>query len=162
MVETWKDIKGYEGLYQVSDVGNVRRNGVNLKPGIGKNGYPLVVLSKNGRVKTVLVHRIVAETFIPNPSNFKCVNHKDETRDNNRVHNLEWCDHRYNNSYGHRMMKEVAKKSRAVEQWLQGELVQVWSSTKEAERNGYSSGCISLCCNGKRPSHLGYEWRWSL
>lgn len=110
MVETWKDIKGYEGLYQVSDVGNVRRNGVNLKPGIGKNGYPLVVLSKNGRVKTVLVHRIVAETFVPNPSNFKCVNHKDETRDNNRVHNLEWCDHRYNNSYGHRMMKEVAKK----------------------------------------------------
>ena len=162
MVENWKDVVGYEGLYQVSDIGNVRRNMVNLKAGIGKNGYPLVVLSKNGKTKSHYVHRLVAEAFIPNPHEFKCINHKDESRDNNRVSNLEWCDYRYNNSYGHRMIKEVATKSRAVEQWLNGKIVRVWSSTKEAERNGYRSGCISLCCNGKRVSHLGYEWRWSL
>ena len=162
MFEEWKDIKGYEGLYQVSNLGNVRRNGKNLRPGISKIGYPLVVLSKNGKAKSIFVHKLVAIAFLPNPNNLKCVNHKDESRGNNRADNLEWCDHRYNNSYGHRMMKEVATKSRAVEQWLNGKIVRTWSSTKEAERNGYSSGCISLCCNGKRLSHLGYEWRWSL
>lgn len=162
MFEEWRDIEDYEGLYQVSNLGNVRRNGANLRQGIGKNGYPLVTLSKNGKTKSYYVHRLVAVAFIPNPNNLKCINHKDESRDNNRVQNLEWCDYRYNNAYGHRMMKEIATKSRAVEQWLNGKLIRVWSSTKEAGRHGYRSGCISLCCNGKRWSHNGYEWRWSL
>lgn len=162
MTEIWRDIDGYVGLYQVSNYGNVRRNGVNLKPGIGKNGYPLVVLSRGGKTKSRYVHWLVATTFIPNPNKFRCINHKDETRNNNHVDNLEWCTYAYNNSYGTRLIREILTKSRAVEQWNNGKLVRIWSSTKEAERNGYRSGCISLCCNGKRHSHNGYEWRWSL
>lgn len=162
MLEIWKEIEGYEGLYQVSNLGNVRSQNKTLTPGIGKNGYPLVVLSKNGKTKSFYVHKLVALAFIPNPNNLKCINHKDEGRANNRVDNLEWCDYNYNNSYGTRRLREVQTKSRKVEQLENGRLVKVWSSTREAQRNGFVSGCISLCCNGKRQSHKGYEWQWSL
>ena len=162
MLEIWKDIEGYEGMYQVSNFGNVKREDRHLKPGIGENGYPLVVLSKEGKTKSFYVRRLVASAFLPNPNNLKCINHKDETRTNNRVDNLEWCSYKYNNSYGTRLLREILTKSRKVEQLKNGILIKVWSSTREAQRNGFRSGCISLCCNGKRSSHQGYEWRWSL
>ena len=113
MKEIWKNIKGYENLYEVSNYGNVRsldhyRNNNNgiafqkgkiLKPGIQNTGYASVVLSKEGKTKCYKVHRLVAETFIPNTNNYKCVNHKDENKLNNMVENLEWCNHEYNNNY---------------------------------------------------------------
>lgn len=161
-METWKDVPDYEGIYQVSNLGNVRSRNKTLTPGIATNGYPLVTLSKNGKTKSFTVHKLVALAFIPNPNNLKCINHKDECRTNNRVDNLEWCDYRYNNAYGTRLLREIMTKSRKVEQFKNGRLVRVWSSTREAHRNGFRSGCISLCCNGHRHSHKGYEWRWSL
>lgn len=161
-MEIWKDVPDYEGIYQVSNYGNVRRDGKHLKPGIGSHGYPLVVLSKGGKTKSFTVHRLVASAFLPNPNNMKCVNHKDESRTNNHVDNLEWCSFKYNNAYGTRLLREISTKSQRVEQWKNGVLVKVWSSTREAHKNGFVSGCISLCCNGKRKSHKGYEWRWSL
>ena len=112
--EIYKDIKDLEGLYQVSNLGNVKslnyhRSGKSklLKPGKDKNGYLFVILSKNGKMKTFRVHRLVAETFIPNPNNLPCVNHKDENPSNNNISNLEWCDYQYNNSYGNHNKKIV-------------------------------------------------------
>lgn len=158
-MEVWCDIRGYEGLYQVSNEGRVRRGNHVLKPGV-KNKYLFVVLSANGKKTNAYVHRLVAQAFIPNPSGLGFVNHKDECRENNHFSNLEWCTQEYNNGYGTRTAREVQTKSRAVMQMLNGVCIRLWSSTKDAQRNGFRSGCISLCCNGKRKSHQGYEWRW--
>ena len=102
MEEIWKDIKGYEGLYQVSNIGRVRslKNDI-LKPFICKgDGHYYVGLYREGICKRYAVHRLVADTFIPNPNNLLCVNHIDEVKTNNIVSNLEWCTYRYNNRYG--------------------------------------------------------------
>lgn len=125
--ELWVDIKGYEGFYQVSNFGRVRSlprvivrkgyvsqhfNGKYLKSMIDKCGYLHVNLYKD-KLKTVKVHRLVAEAFIPNPDNLPCVNHKDEDKTNNQVDNLEWCTHAYNNSYGTHI-ERVANKHRGM------------------------------------------------
>lgn len=117
--EIWKDVVGYEGLYQVSNLGRVRsmeRMCVsklgsnrtvpphNLKPSSGR-GYLYYNLNKDGICKRVLAHRIVASAFIPNPFGYKTVNHKDEHKTNNEASNLEWCSHKYNNDYGQRKKK---------------------------------------------------------
>lgn len=113
MNETWKDIAGYEGLYQVSNKGNVRGidrknsrgtcvKGKILKVKVNRFGYSEVTLSKQGTTKTLKVHRIVAFAFVKNPNEIKMtqVNHKDENKLNNTAENLEWCDAKYNVNYG--------------------------------------------------------------
>ena len=120
MEEIWKDIEGYEGLYEVSSYGRVRslgqfvnhnyggdayRKGRILKPGLGSKKYLSVTLSKNGIQKQYSVHRLVAQAFIPNINNLPIINHKDEDRTNNSVDNLEWCDYKYNVNYGNRLNK---------------------------------------------------------
>ncbi len=107
MSETWKPIDGYEGFYEVSNMGRVRslprtignknRKGVVLKPNITPYGYQQVLLCKNGMRKQHKIHRLVANAFIPNPNNYPVINHKDWDTSNNSVDNLEWCDIRYNN-----------------------------------------------------------------
>ena len=126
MKEIWKDIKGYENLYQVSNLGNVRvldrhvnsgikynnkvkRKGQILKQFLKKNGYLQVVLSNNNTRKYIAVHRLVAETFLQNTHNLPQVNHKDENKLNNCVDNLEWCTAKYNCNYGTRT-KRISKK----------------------------------------------------
>ena len=101
-MEEWRAVPGYEGLYMVSNIGNVKsliKNKI-IKYFINKKGYRLVSLSKNGIIKKFSVHRLVAQAFIPNPDNLPQVNHKDEDKTNNNVDNLEWCDAKYNNNYG--------------------------------------------------------------
>ena len=109
-MEEWKSIPGYEGLYEVSSYGRVRsvdrydnrncfRKGKVLSPGIRLDGYLIINLCCNGKYKTISVHRLVALTFLPNPDNLPCVNHKDEDKTNNRVDNLEWCTQQYNLNY---------------------------------------------------------------
>lgn len=111
MKEVWKDIPGYEGMYQISNLGRVKslgstiREGWNLKEKILKltkepKGYLKVGLRKNGKIKTVRVHRLVAESFVANPENLPEVNHKDENKENNLADNLEWCTTKYNAGYG--------------------------------------------------------------
>ena len=111
MKEIWKDIKGYEGFYQVSNLGRVKslkrvaRNNHRvreriLKTYIDKDGYIKCCLCKEGKRKPLMVHRLVAKAFIPNVNNYPVVNHKDEVKDNNKVENLEWCTHKYNVNYG--------------------------------------------------------------
>ena len=101
MKEIWKDIKGYEGKYQISNLGKVKSligNSKILKPEI-RTGYYSVSLMKNKKKHYYRIHRLVAEAFIPNPNNLPMVNHKDEDKLNNIASNLEWCDNTYNSQY---------------------------------------------------------------
>lgn len=108
MVELWKDIEGFEGRYQVSNLGNVKslRYGGryevrNLVPKVNNKGYEWVELWKDRKRSCRQIHRLVATAFIPNPDPecYTIINHKDENPRNNRVNNLEWCDYKYNSKY---------------------------------------------------------------
>lgn len=158
--EIWRDVHGYEGLYKVSNKGNVRSvdrinhigrkySGRMLRSAYDKDGYLQVALCKNGKMKTKKIHRLVAETFIPNPNGFSEVNHKDEIKTNNYVENLEWCTRKYNVNYGtaiERIVEKTSKKVRAVNVKT-GEVIR-FKSTAEAQRKGYNSGNISLASRG--------------
>ena len=98
-MEIWKDIKDFEGLYWISNLGRVKnKHGKILKPEI-RNGYYSVDLVKNKKRYKCRIHRLVAEAFIPNPDNLPMVNHKDENKLNDEASNLEWCDNTYNTHY---------------------------------------------------------------
>lgn len=167
MEEIYKDIEGYEGLYQVSNLGNVKSLKNNktkkekiLKPAI-RNGYKKVDLRKNKTKKTYSIHRLVAQAFIENPNNYPCINHKDECKTNNVVSNIEWCSYKYNSNYGS-CIKRIAKAlSKKVYQYSkEGELIAVWESTMECGRNGFKQSSVVSCCNGERKSHKGYIWSY--
>ena len=112
MTEQWKTVRGYEGLYCVSNTGRVvalpknSRGERELKP-CNIRGYRNVKLVKNGIYKNHYVHRLVAEAFIENPNQLPEVNHKDENKTNNCVENLEWCDRKYNCNYGNGQQKRL-------------------------------------------------------
>ncbi|MBQ7798752.1 MAG: HNH endonuclease [Clostridia bacterium] len=183
MKEIWKDIEGYESLYQVSNLGNVksldhiRKNGTNeymqkgklLKPQLNnKTRYFYIRLSKNGKVKSFLLHRIIAQAFIVNPNNYKEINHKDENPSNNSLQNLEWCDRKYNINYGtgnqRRSQTEIGTKKGAkkVCQFdLKNNLLKIWDSQSQIKKElGMAQSNICNCCNGKRQSAYGYKWRY--
>ena len=116
--EVWRDIEGYEMIYQVSNMGRVKRlDGIDsqgrnwkgriLSPGIDKGGYLKVCLYKEGKVNRFLVHRLVAHAFIPNPEGLPQINHIDEDKTNNLVDNLEYCDCKYNCNYGTHTERQV-------------------------------------------------------
>lgn len=171
--EFWRDVVGYEGLYQVSNWGRVKSLNYNhtgkekiLKLGKNNFGYLRVSLCKNGKEKNHKVHRLVAEAWLPNPDNLPCVNHKDEDKANNRVENLEWCDRAYNCNYGsrgERISKALTngKKSKPVVGISPntGEVIVDFPSTNEAGRNGFSQSAISRCCRNKGyKTHHGLIW----
>ncbi len=174
MKEIWKDIVGYEGYYQVSNLGRVKSLSRHcvvgwadflskekiLKQSINNGGYKYVWLHKSGQRKIFKIHRLVAMAFIPNPKGFRCVNHKDENRENNNVENLEWCTHSYNNSYGTRNDKFRKKMGKVVLQYTKdGEFVREWICMRVAEREtGIKS--IDAVCNGKRKSAGGFVWKY--
>lgn len=183
MEEIWKDIVGYEGLYQVSNIGNVRS--LNWKNcGYAKNlwlkphnkGYYQVELVKNKKKKTFVVHRLVSIAFIPNPENLPCVNHKDENKQNNCVENLEWCDYKYNNRYSMNLHPEryngLHRKSTPkygkrkcysiVQVSLNGEIVREWENSRTIFlETGMSDWSISECCRGNRKTAYGYKWQYA-
>ena len=102
MTEIWKNIEGYEGKYQVSNLGRVKSiigQEKVLHPKKHRNGHLQIGLHKDKKRKTMYIHRLVAQAFIPNPDNLPCVNHKDENPNNNNVDNLEWCTQKYNCNY---------------------------------------------------------------
>lgn len=177
MTEEWKDIKNYEGLYQVSNFGRILSLNYNrtgkpelMNPSETKGGYLVVELWKNKEKKRCLVHRIVAETFLENPENKPEINHIDEDKTNNRVDNLEWCEHKYNMNYGtrnERAAKAISKamtngklSKRVLQLSLTGHLIREWESTAECGRNGFSHGAVSACCLGKRKTHKGFRWEY--
>lgn len=171
--EIWKDIKGYEGLYKVSNKGRVYSHVSNkvLKRYCASNGYEQVNLRKNGKSKFFLTHRLVAEAFVNNDNNYPCVNHKDENIRNNSSDNLEWCTYKYNSHYGTRIKRitnsidydEVGKKnSKPILQYnLNGSLIKKWNSITECkEQTGFDKSNIVKCCRGKMKTAYGYVWRY--
>ena len=159
-MEIWKAVKGYEGLYEVSNLGNVRGLTANkvLKPHRNNHGYMKVDLYKNGNRKRFLVHRIVAETYIPNPKNYTQVNHKDENKTNNCVANLEFCDRKYNSNYGTAQERSAEKHKKAV---FCNELNKSFKSITEAARyTGICLQSISMCCRGKYATAGDFHWRF--
>lgn len=152
-MEEWKDIEGYEGLYQVSNEGKVRSLRTNkiMKPMIW-HGYAYVNFTINNVVNHKSVHRLVAEAFIPNPENKPCVDHINTLKDDNRVENLRWVSQLENNRNPitmDRMVKGHLDESRKVYQYKDGELVGEYYSIREAERKTKCNNSnIRRCCNG--------------
>lgn len=162
MTETWKAIAGYEGLYEVSDLGRVKSLNYNrmgmekiLKPLKHNKGYLQVSLSKDGHQKTIKVHHLVACAFIPNPRGLETINHKDEVKTNNSASNLEWMTRGDNKRYSANKQVQMLDKST-------GELLATFPSTMEASRiTGISQPDICTCCNEKLKSAGGYIWRYA-
>lgn len=167
MNEIWKPVVGYEGLYEVSNLGRVKSLNYNHtgKEGLlslvpDKNGYSKVGLCKNGKRKPYYVHRLVAEAFIPNPNNLPEVNHKIdnfEHRSDNRVENLEWCTAEYNSNYGSRN-KRISKKMKGSKNPTARKVKCVTTNeifdtlTEAYEEYNVNQGNICECCKGKRKS----------
>lgn len=183
LYEIWKDIKGYEESYQISNYGQIRnkKTGKLLKLHLNNAGYLIVTLCKT-TAHTYSVHRLVAINFISNPDNYPEVNHKDENKLNNFVwvnedgtvdldkSNLEWCSKQYNNNYGSRSnrisnkVKNGKKRSIHILQYdLDGNFIKEWPSMMEIHRQlGYSQGNISSYCSGTKKSAYGYIWKFKL
>lgn len=161
MIEIWKDIEGYNGIYQISNLGRVKSLGNTknkkdkiIKPVKNNKGYLRVTLHKSNVITRMYVHRLVAIAFIPNINNYPQINHIDENKLNNCVDNLEWCTNKYNCNYGTKN-KTISKKVVCVETG------KIYNSIREIERNlCISHTCISDCCNGKRKSAGGYHWEF--
>ena len=190
MEEIWKDIKGYEGLYQVSNLGNVRsldilinckgargidkhiRKGRILKKVINTKGYYYINLSKKSKIKNTRVHRLVAKAFIENPNNYKIINHIDGNKLNNRVDNLEWCTFSHNNkdAYKQGLKKPTWKGkynnlhplSKKVCQYdLEGNFIKEWDNASDIKRQlGYCAENIRNCCKGRRKKAHNFMWKY--
>lgn len=162
MKEIWADIKGYEGIYQVSNYGRVKnvQRGRIRKPAEDKDGYYQIKLSKNGAFTTQKVHRLVGLAFIKNNKNLPLINHKDENKKNNYYENLEWCDKQYNNTYGSRAKPKNGKK---VAQFIPGsdKLIGIYESISSASHKcKLCASDISHCCLGDVKTAGGYHWRY--
>jgi len=164
MKEVFLDIPNYEGLYQVSNFGNVKNTRTRklLRPAKDTSGYKFVYLYKNNSRKAISVHRCVALAFLPNPNNYPQINHRDEDKTNNFVDNLEWCDNKYNANYGTRTKRSAESHQKPILQFdKKGLYLRDWSSITNASKDlniQYSS--ISQCCSGHRGSAGGYIWKY--
>ena len=189
-IEIWRtavyDGKIYEGLYKVSNLGrilslNYRRTGKAelLKPIKQKNGYSTVCLGKNN---IILIHRLVAETFLPNPEGKPCVNHKIEGKKGKKINmvifnedgtidkkrtTIEWATYEENNNYATRNKRisdtqtNDPNKSKKVLQFSKtGDLIREWPSAAECGRNGFNSCNVTRCCRGEQKTHKGYVWKY--
>lgn len=179
MEEQWKDIPGYEGMYQVSNFGRVRSldrvvekqgrlhhiKGRILRQGKTHCGYYIIGFSKEDKRTYSSVHRLVAELFIPNPNNYPCVNHMDEDKTNNRAENLEWCTHLYNNTYLSRIERVLSKRMKPVTQMsLDGQIIKKFSSAKQASKEiGVNYSVILEVCKNKygRRTAGGFKWEYA-
>lgn len=175
MEEVWKDVKGYEGTYIISNKGKVVNicTGHIMQPKKNNRDYVQIRLNKNGCTQHWLLHRLVAVNFIDNPNQLPQINHKDENKDNNCADNLEWCDNTYNRHYGtgiqrmaehHDYKKMALMRSKPVNQYTKdGVFVKSWSSITAAALEitlKRSTGHISDCCSGKRLYAYDYIWKY--
>lgn len=185
-IEIWKDVVGYEGIYQVSNFGNVKsldkivfNNGSrrynNIKGRVlsqnktNGNGYRIVSLNNNGCSKNYYIHRLVASSFLENKNSFKYINHKDENKLNNNIDNLEWCDAKYNANYGtsrERARQKLLNNKSTSKQVSSHdrntmELIKTFPSISEASRQlNCAVQNISDALHGKQPTARGYIWKY--
>ena len=187
MTEIWRtavsDGEIYEGLYKVSNLGRIlslNYNGTGkadlMEPFQEKNGYLRVGFWKNGEYKKCYVHRLIAETFLPNPENKPCVNHKIEGEKGKKINmvifnedgtidkektTIEWVTYKENNDYGtHNERMAKTKSKRVLQLSLSGDIIREWPSTMECGRNGFTQQHVVDCCNGKRKSHKGFRFMY--
>lgn len=180
--EEWKDVVGYEGIYQVSNYGNVKSLARKICHGklcfISKEksiklclrgGYKTMCLRKNNFKKMIGVHRLVAMAFIPNPENKPFVDHIDGDRTNNAVRNLRWCTSKENMNNEvtfprnrDALQKAWNKRSRRVYQYnLNGEFIQEWTNARQASKaTGAIQQSIKYCCENKYRSANGFRWSY--
>ena len=184
MYEIWKDITGFENMYQVSNLGRVKSlpklkrvtvfNKAHIKimtkeriigGSLDKSGYIQINLRKNRKIKKYRIHRLVAEAFLPPIAGCNIVNHKNGIKNDNRLSNLEWCTEKDNT---HHCIYALKNKwwlchEKAVEQYsLEGILIERYSSITEAAKSvGILHSSISSCCNGKTKTSGGYVWRFA-
>ena len=162
--EYWKPVVGYEGLYEVSNLGRVKSYYFKgtikiITPSINRGGYLQITLCKDKKKKNHLIHRLVAEAFLPNPLNLPQVNHKSENKLDNSVENLEWCDAKYNINYGTAIKRSAEKRSKTVFQYdLNGNFIKEWKSESDCRRNGFKG--VSSCCLGKLKQHKGFIFKY--
>lgn len=179
-MEVWKDISGYEGYYQISDLGRIRSldryanvcgggkrlvKGKIIKPVKCTNGYYEASLSYKGVRKVLLLHRVVAEAFIPNPHNLPEVNHKDENPANNEVNNLEWCTSKYNANYGTRNERMlIGRETKPVIQLdRNGKFIKRWECMMEACREcGADISSMIRVCKGRQKTCKGFKWEYEV
>lgn len=160
----FEEIKGFP-QYEINTKGQIRNSNKHiLSQSISNNGYYRVHLCKNGKAKWYAVHRLVAETFIPNPLHLPEVNHKDENKLNNNVENLEWCDSKYNVNYGTRNKRMSKTKTNNKQLSLQVKCIEtniIYPSIMEAERQtGIYNTAIGRVCKGKQKTAGGYQWKY--
>lgn len=187
-MEEWKDIKGYDGLYQVSNLGRVKSLGNDksrkekiLKAETTKGGYLRVNLYKKMKGKHMLIHRMVADAFIPNPENKPYIDHIDGNPFNNSIDNLRWCTHKENMNNpiakqrigefmkGHSVSQELREKIRDTHRKsiyqidkINEHIIREWPSIIDAERElGIDHRKISNCCNGKRKTAGDFIWKYA-
>lgn len=185
--EEWRDVIGFEGLYMVSSFGRVVSLGRFILPGKGgkkrfkkpklihpslnHNGYYKVTLSKDGTPSYVRIHRLVGESFIPNPNNYQCLDHIDTNTKNNHINNLRWCTLKENQNNTISLIKmSKAHKARCangrmyvrpiVRISLLKNDIKKYNSIKEAEMDGFSHQSISKCCLHQMNKHKGYKWMY--
>ena len=184
MVEKWVNIENHPS-YFISNFGRVfskKSNKVMKNRVVSKNVYQQITLDNS----QLLVHRLVAQAFIPNPNNLPCVNHKDENPFNNDFRNLEWCTYKYNSNYGTnssrhskkmldrynndqdwksdciKRLAEIQKKKRKSVVQLDkfNNYLKTYESSYATEKDGHLSVHVCDCANGKRKTHHGYKWIW--
>lgn len=199
MNEVWKDVEGYEGRYQVSNLGNVKSLNYgghgyarNLVPKRNNFGRLWVQLFKDGSSTNMLIHRLVAMAFIPNPNNYPQINHIDENPRNNRVDNLEWCtcqenvakylaNHPTVQSEHGKLCAGVKRPSRKTNHYkrtvftafkrdipilqlsIDNDVIDNWDNIATVCRiNGLNYTSILECCQGKRKTAYGFKWRFAI
>lgn len=171
--EIWKNVKGYEGYYQVSSWGRVRSlrrincygrivNEKILTNTLNNKGYLRVKLSKNRKDKNISVHRLVAMAFIPNPDMLPQINHKDEIKINNKVENLEWCDNKYNSNFGTKPTKIGEQHKKKIGQYTkENKLIRIWNSATDVKKElNYDDSSIRKCCNNIKNYNTAYGFIW--
>ena len=167
-MEVWKDIPGYEGKYQVSNLGRIRSLNYNREKRVkvlrlhqNKKGYVETKLSKNNIAKTIHVHVLAARAFIPNSDNKAEVNHKNGDKTDNSVENLEWVTHRDNIIHSHETGLAGHYTRRILQYDKCGNFLKEWTSTREAEKEtGIHNANITACCKGRRSFAGGCIWRY--